>query len=104
MNKPDIATPAGIRHLTRGRSFQYKKWDHMALKGLTYIVTDRGPQKWWRHKIGRSETWNCEKCQVAQNAAHLLQCPEIRDEKGRRWEEALTDMEWCRAVAEKLWE
>ncbi|KAF8418270.1 hypothetical protein EV426DRAFT_700460 [Tirmania nivea] len=43
----------------------------------------------------------CEEV-VAQNAAHLLGCPGVADEKGRRWEEIWEDPEWCESLAEVM--
>ncbi|KAF8416865.1 hypothetical protein EV426DRAFT_703194 [Tirmania nivea] len=67
-----------------------------------YIVTDRGPQRWWLHKVGRTADPMCGLCEegVAQNAVHLLGCPGVADGKGRRWEEIWEDPEWCERLAE----
>ncbi|KAF8417855.1 hypothetical protein EV426DRAFT_706592 [Tirmania nivea] len=72
-----------------------------ALRGLTYVVTDRGPQRWWLHKIGRADDPRCGLCEegVAQNAAHLLSCPGVADGKGRKWEQIWEDPEWCEKLA-----
>ena len=47
------------------------KWDRQAVKGLTYMVTDRGPHRWWQKTISRMEYDKC-KCGIAQNAAQLM--------------------------------
>ncbi|KAF8417562.1 hypothetical protein EV426DRAFT_699641 [Tirmania nivea] len=105
MLRPDIVTPAGIRQaFPMGRPSKQTKWNREALRGLTYIVTDRGPQRWWLHKVGRAADPVCGLCEVgvAQNAAHLLRCPGVADGKGRRWEEIWDDPEWCEGVAEAV--
>jgi len=47
MNQPSIATPAGIRQTFKlyQPSTQARWWYKDTLKGLTYIVTDKGPFK-----------------------------------------------------------
>lgn len=100
--QPEIATPAGIRQAFPIHSRpRWLKWDRQSLKGLTYIVTDRGLLKRWLWVIGPAEDDKCE-CGVAQNAAHLLRCSLVGDGKGRTVEEAMEDREWCRAIAEFL--
>ena len=51
---PNIAIPAGIRHHFRvsRRTTQTANWNREVLKGLTYICTEKGPQRGWLHKIG----------------------------------------------------
>lgn len=99
MQEPEIATPAGIRHyhpLSTKRP--QMKWDRDALRGLTYVHTDRGPMKHWLRMIGRSEAGECE-CGAAQNAVHILVCTKIGDGRGRKAEEIWKDEDWCREVA-----
>ena len=64
-----------------------------------YVVTDRGPTKWWLKVIGRGESDKCE-CEEVQNAAHLRRCGLIGDGKGREIEGCSEDEEWCKAVEE----
>ncbi|KAF8416252.1 hypothetical protein EV426DRAFT_700412 [Tirmania nivea] len=102
MLRPDIVTPAGIRQaFPMRRTSKQTKWNREALRGLTYVVTDRGPQRWWLHKIGRADDPRCGLCEegVAQNAAHLLSCPGVADGKGRKWEQIWEDPEWCEKLA-----
>ncbi|KAF8426754.1 hypothetical protein EV426DRAFT_702368 [Tirmania nivea] len=76
--RADIVTPAGIRQaFPMGRPSKQRSG----------AVTDRGPQCWWLHKVGRAEDPVCGLCEegIAQNAAHLLSCAGVADEKGRRW-------------------
>ena len=105
MNEPDIITPAGIRQAfpIHGKAPKHLRWTRQALKGLTYITTDRGPQRWWMHKIGRAESPACP-CGgwTAQNAAHLMTCHWVADGRGRRWEEVREDAEWCEKLADFL--
>ncbi|KAF8418326.1 hypothetical protein EV426DRAFT_700547 [Tirmania nivea] len=105
MLRPDVITPAGIRQaFPMGRPSKQTKWNREALRGLTYMVTDRGPQRWWLHKVGRADDSSCGLCGegVAQNAAHLLSCPGVADGKGREWEQIWEDPEWCEKLAEAV--
>ena len=48
MQRPDQITPAGIRHEYMIHSKpKHLRWSRRAVKGLSYIVTDRGPLKRW---------------------------------------------------------
>ena len=69
------------------------------MKALAYLAPDKGPLKCWLKKIGRAEDNKCP-CQdnSAQNAAHILQCKEVGDGKGRERGETEEDKEWCEAV------
>lgn len=105
MHLPDTPTPAGIRRPYRIHevSKQVRSRDSEALKGLSYIVTDRGPTSGWLKTIGRLEDGTCKLCEgVLQNSAHLRSCSGIGDGKGRPIEQAYEDMEWCRVVARAL--
>ena len=97
------ATTAGIRQefFVNRITKPVKNWNRNALKGLTYLITDKGPMKGWLHKIGRAEGDKCV-CSIHQNAAHILQCKEVGDGKGRSLEEAEADEGWCEAVYEML--
>ena len=55
MHKPDIATPAGIRHAFRihGKTPAHLGWNSTAVRGLTYMITDKGPQAGWLKEIGK---------------------------------------------------
>jgi len=46
MHWPDIATPAGIRQAYRlhAGAPPHLRWSRQAIRGLTYMVTDKGPQ------------------------------------------------------------
>ena len=68
----------------------------------SYVVTDTDPLKWWLHKIGRAQDAECVCGERTQNAAHILQCKEVGDRKGRTLEEAEKDEEWCEAVFDLL--
>jgi len=61
LHRRNITTPAGIKqaHRLYQPSTPVKNWNRQALRGLTYIVTDRGPFKHWLHQIGRAEDGNC---------------------------------------------
>ena len=58
MGDRNIATPAGIKkhfRITEKRS-QVKEWDRDAMRGYTYIYTDKGPCMQWLYKIGRNDS------------------------------------------------
>ena len=101
-NQHQTCTPAGIRQqfYTNRLTKQVKMWNRNALRGLTYVVTDKGPQKDWLHRMGVTEDYTCS-CQekLRQNSAR---CKDIGDGKGRTIEKAEEDEEWCEAVYEAL--
>ena len=98
----NIATAARIKHELRvtWRLKQVQEWDREALKGHTYIYTDRGPFKAWLHQIGREVSPICPYGEAIQNAAHVLKCKLVEGGEKRSAE----DMEFCRAVYKFLWE
>ena len=104
LNQRQIATPAGIRALFHSNriSEQVKIWDRNAIRSLTYLVTDRGPQKNWLYRIGRVEEDRCKCGERGQNGAHIMNCEMVGDRRGRTLETARKDPEWCTAVWEVL--
>ena len=74
MQRISVMTPAGIRqdHPIHTKS-KHLSWSRKAVKGLSYVTTDRGPMKRWLHIIGRSQEQTCE-CGEIQNAVHLMRC------------------------------
>jgi len=98
-----VATPAGIKQQfpIYPKAPAHLKWRPRALKGLVYMITDKGPQRQWMWEIGKcEEQWcGCDKW-TAQNAAHLMRCSWVGDGKGREWEAIWGDEEWCEAVAD----
>jgi len=105
LHEKDIATPAGIRQEfpIYPRAPKHISWSRMAVRGLTYMITDKGQQRQWLWEIGKSESPKCV-CDgwTAQNAAHLMECHWVGDGKGRRYEMLWEDEKWCEAVAEFL--
>jgi len=105
MLKPDICTPAGNRQasLLHSKAPKHMGWSRMVLRGLTYLVTDKGPQRQWLKEMGKTEDPSCV-CDgwTPQNAAHLFICPWVGDGKGRSRKVASEDEEWCAAVARFL--
>ena len=100
--RPSILTPAGIRQDHRVHSKpSHLKWTRKQLRGLTFIVTDRGPLRRWQWVIKRADVPFCQ-CGEIQNAVHLTRCPLIADGAGRSLEQVWKDKEWCGAVAEFL--
>ena len=104
MQLADMITPAGIRqdfpiHTKR----KHLGWSRKAVKGLTYILTDRGPMKRWLRVIGRAQEQAC-RCGEPQNATHLRRCLLIQDGRGRprSIEESMEDREWCEEVVNFL--
>ena len=102
MHKPDIVTPAGIRQAYRlhEKTPAHLSWSRWAIRGLTYMVTDKGPQAQWMKTIGKVEDASCV-CDgwTPQNAAHLYECPWVGDGRGSTREMILKDEEWCEEVA-----
>ena len=96
-----ICTPAGIRqHFRTNRlTKQVRTCNWNALRALVYLETDKGPLKYWLHRIGRAENNKCP-CpgNIPQNAAHICQCKEVGDGKGWTKDEAEGDEGWCDAV------
>ena len=83
-NLPNQCPSAGIRrhsHIS-WNSKPTKEWNREALKGLTYLCTDRGPLKHWLYKVGRADSDRCA-CDpgVIQNSAHILKCRLVGDGK-----------------------
>jgi len=105
MNKPDIVTPAGIRQAYRlhGKAPKHLNWSRWAVRGLTYMVTDKGPQAQWLKTIGKTDDASCV-CDgwTPQNAAHLYVCPWVGDGRGRTRESIFEDAGWCEEVARFL--
>jgi len=102
MHKPDIVTPAGIRqdHRPHAGAPAHLKWNRAAIRGLTYMITDKGPQAGWLKEIGKAEDARCP-CDgwTVQNAAHLYLCPWVGDGKGRTRESIWKDEKWCEELA-----
>ena len=102
IDQPSILTPAGIRHDHRIHSKgAHLKWTRKQLKGLTYIVTDRGPMKRWQWVIKRADNPFCQ-CGEIKNAIHLTRCRLVADGAGRSLEQVWEDREWCAAVVDFL--
>jgi len=96
-NFRSLATPAGIKQAyPLFNKEQHMKWNRDELRGLTYLHTDKGPQKAWLFKIGRASSHRC-KCGETQNAAHLLSSGCVGGMR-RTWEEMWTDRAFCEAV------
>ena len=97
-----IATPAGIKQEfpIYPKAPPHFKWSRQAVRGLVYMVTDKGPQRQWLWEIGKSEEQWCV-CDgwTAQNAAHLMSCPCVGDGRGINSEMMWEDERWCEAVA-----
>jgi len=98
---PGVATPQGIKQEfpVYTRAPTHFGWTGAALRGLVYMVTDKGPQQQWLWEIGKVDTQWCV-CDgwTPQNAAHLFDCQWVGDGKGRRFEMIWGDEEWCEAV------
>ena len=81
----NIATPVGIRQHFRKRR-QLKEWDRDAMRGYTYIYTDKGPFMYLLHKIGRKDRKKCS-CSNAtvQNAALPREWQMGKGERRNKW-------------------
>jgi len=102
MHMPDTATPAGIRQSFKlhGGGPEHLNWSWWAIRGLTYMVTDKGPQAQWVKTIGKVDDARCV-CDgwTPQNAAHLYECLWVGDGKGRTREMIGKDEKWCEDLA-----
>ena len=102
VQRTSILTPAGIRQDHPAHSKPpHLKWTRRQLKGLTFIVTDRGRMKRWQWVIKRADNSFCQ-CGEIQNAVHLMRCRLVADGKGRSPEQVGEDREWCQAVVDFL--
>ncbi|KAF8416304.1 hypothetical protein EV426DRAFT_700104 [Tirmania nivea] len=99
-----LSIPTYFVNLPHGMTFQADEMEPRSATGVDVVVTNRGPQRWWLHKIGRADDPWCGLCEVgvSQNAAHLLSCPGVADGKGRKWEQIWEDPEWCEKLAEAV--
>ena len=98
----NLITPAGIRHDHRIHSKgNHLNWSRKQLRGLSFVVTDRGPIKRWLWLIGRAEDPMCQ-CGEIQNAVHLRRCRLVADGLGRSIEQCWNDREWCEALVNFL--
>ena len=101
-DRPSILTPAGIRHDHCVHTKpSHLKWTRKQLRGLTFIITDRGPMKRWQWVIKRADDPFCQ-CGEIQNAVHLTRCRLVADGAGRSLEQVWKDKEWCGAVVDLL--
>ena len=99
-DRPSILTPAGIRHDHRVHSKPpHMKWTRKQLRGLTFIITDRGPMKRWQWVIKRADAPFCQ-CGEIQNAVHITRCRLVADGARRSLEQVWEDREWCGAVVD----
>jgi len=105
LQKTVIATPTGIKQefSIYPKAPAHLKWSSKVVKGLVYMVMDKGPQQQRLWEIGKSvEPWCVCDGWMPQNAAHLLGCPWVGDGRGRTSEQVWEDEKWCEAVAEFL--
>ena len=103
LQKRVIATPAGIKHEhpIYPTAPARIRWSPRVLKGLVYMVTDKGSQQQWLYEIGKSdEPWCVCDSWTPQNAAHLQQCLWVGDWRGRTGEQMWDDEKWCEKVAD----
>jgi len=63
LQKTEIATPAGIKqeHPLHPKAPAHRRWSPRAIKGLGYIVTDKGPQQQWLYEIRKTRALVCER-------------------------------------------
>ena len=102
MQSANLITPVGIRHDHRIHSKQeHMNWTRKQLRGLSFIITDRGPMKRWQWIIGRADEQTC-RCGEVQNAVHLRRCRLVADGEGRSIEQCWKDREWCEKIVDFL--
>ena len=94
---PDIPTLAGIRqsYIVHEGGKQIRSSHGEARKGLTYIISDRGPMGSWHETIGTIEGDTCSLCEGRRirNSAHLLSCSRVADGRGMTLEHASENVE-----------
>ena len=102
VQRASILTLVGMRqdHPMHSKPL-HLKWFRKQLKGLTFIVTDRGPMKWWQWVIKRADNPFCQ-CGEIQNAVHLTRCYLVTHGKGKSPEQVGEDREWCQMVVDFL--
>ena len=101
MSDPCPATPAGIRQAyPLFHRAPHLKWGREVLRGLTYLHTDKGPQRAGLHQIGRAEDLFCG-CGETPGAAHLMSSRSVAGKK-RKWQDIWTDRVFCAEVASFL--
>jgi len=98
------ATEEGIRAASRalrreqiyekGYGLRRSDWHRRAVPAYTWFRTDRGPQKSWLHRIGKSADATCPCSSLVENGDHItFICPRFNKERaewlGTRstWEE-----------------
>ena len=102
MQADNLITAAGIRQDHRIHSkAAHLNWSRKQLRGLSFIVTDRGPMKRWLWVIGRAEEQTCP-CGEIQNAVHLRRCQLVANGAGRSMEQCWEDKEWCGELVDFL--
>ena len=99
MGAADIMT--GIRQDFPIHSKAKKPEMVKAVRGLTWVTTDRGPMKSWLRFIQRSSDACCQ-CGETQNAVHLRRCKLVGDDKGRTLEQCQQDIKWCESVVDVI--
>ena len=96
LSKPYTATEAGIRQHTKQARASARivpstgignqmTWPRQALSAYTWARTNRGPFKYWLHKIGKADSPNCPACDHhAQDGFHVtFQCPALAHHRNR---------------------
>ncbi|RPB18667.1 hypothetical protein L211DRAFT_718874 [Terfezia boudieri ATCC MYA-4762] len=52
------------------------EWNRHALSAYTWLRTDRGPQRYWLHRIGKADTSSCQCGHHTENGFHIVfECP-----------------------------
>jgi len=56
MDMPDIVTLAGIRQAypLHGEAPHHLSWSRQAIRGLTYLMTDKGPHRQWMRECRKT--------------------------------------------------
>jgi len=76
------------------------EWGKHALAAYTWTRTNRGPQKAWRHHVGKAEDPSCPCGHPSQDGDHLVfHCPQLHGPRARllpedRTWESLDDPHW----------
>ena len=60
MHLPSIATPAGTReNFPLWKKSSILKWDRISIRGLSYVITGKGPMKSWMEFIKKTDNSVC---------------------------------------------
>ena len=69
-------------------------WHRHALSAHTWMRTDKGPQRWWLHHLGKAESPACPCRHNRQDGHHITFACSIHETERRKLIGARTDNTW----------